>query len=52
MRLLMLWALVVLNYWKRRHGLAPDVWYWADTELMERGYWVDERYLLRRWRIR
>ena len=30
-------ALVMRNYWQRRHGLAPNEWYWADLELMERG---------------
>ena len=33
--------LVMVNYWKRRHHLSPDEWYWADLELMNRGrYWM------------
>ena len=33
--------LVMVNYWKRSHGYAPDEWYWADLELMGRGrHWM------------
>ena len=34
--------LVSINYWKRKQGLAPDEWYWADLELIKRrprGMW-------------
>lgn len=30
-------VLVIVNYWKRKHGLAPDEWYWADLELISCG---------------
>lgn len=30
-------VLVMFNYWQRRHGYAPDEWYWADEELMLAG---------------
>ena len=31
-------CLVLVNYWKRRQGLAPDEWYWADWELITNGH--------------
>lgn len=33
--------LVMINYWRRKRGLAPDKWYWADEELVRNGhYWM------------
>lgn len=34
-------VLVMMNYWKRKRGLAPDEWYWADLELISAGrHWM------------
>lgn len=42
--------LVMVNYWRRRHGFAPDEWYWADRELMERGkHWMPCYWSWYRW---
>lgn len=35
-----LWPLVALNYYKRKRGLAPDEWYWADAIMFHFGYYV------------
>ena len=41
-----LYILVCINYWLRGKGLVKDEWYWADIQLLLRGYWVDLEYRL------
>ena len=35
-------ALVRDNYAARARGELPDEWFWADEELLRRGYTVDD----------
>ncbi len=37
---LVLWPLVARNYRLRKQGKLPDEWYWADSILLNNGWFV------------
>jgi len=37
------------NHAARDRGELPDEWYWAEEELMDRGYWVLKGELVEMW---